>query len=452
MRIALSTLLLLVTASLFGQNLTAPVLSGSWQSTYHNPAMVHFLPTRVTVGLPGIAHDLRLQNVNYADIFERDGTTNVFNLAAWAAGVEDRNAIQDAYSIETIGGAIRGDRFSYHLYHRLRVRGDADYPRSLVNVIALGNAAFIGQTVDIAPRGGIMSYHELAAGVGYAVNERVAVSGRVKYLSGVSGIEAAEGGSLRLTTETENYTLTLDKDLTVNSVGAFDFRSLDDFDLPYSPGRLRAGDLFTGNSGVAVDLGVAVNLDRLRLNASVTDLGASINWKKDITTLRFDGASTFSGLDVLEDLLRDSLSLDRAVDSLVVSLEPTRGSDNYRSQIAASVFLGAEYDVTDRLTAGALLTLEDRLGELVPALALVGRYAVTDWLKVGLNLNHRSGIRTDLGVHLLAAPGKFQFFAASDKLFSLLTTGSSSAAGIRLGAALTLGDSRSSAAFRPEYR
>ena len=452
MRIAILTLFLTVTFSLTGQNLTAPLLSKSWQSTYHNPAMVHFLPTRITVGLPGIAHDLRLQSVEYTDIFERDGSTNIFNLAAWAAGVEDRNAVQDAYSVETIGGAIRDDRFSYHLYHRLRVRGDADYPRSLVNVIALGNAALIGQTVDIAPRGGILSYHELALGMGYALNDRVAVSGRIKYLAGASGIEVAEGASLRLTTGTENYALTLDKDLTLNSVGAFDFRSLDDFDLTYRPGRLRAGDLFSGNNGLAVDLGVAVNLDRLRLNASVTDIGATINWKKEVTTLRFAGTSTFSGLDVLNELLRDSLTLDRAVDSLVVSLEPERGAVNYRSRIAASVFLGGEYDVTERFTAAALLSLEDRLGELVPAVALVGRYAVTDWLKLGLNLNHRAGIRTNLGVHLLATPGKFQFFAASDKFFSLLTAGNSSVAGIRLGASLTLGDSRSSAAFRPEYR
>ena len=452
MRIALPFFLLLAFASLAGQDLTAPLLSGSWQSTYHNPAMVYFLPSRVTVGLPGIAHDLRLQNVDYADLFDRDGSTNIFNLAAWAAGVDDRNAVQDAYAVETIGGAVRSERFSYHLYHRLRVRGDADYPRSLVNVIALGNAAFIGRTVDIAPRGGILSYHELAAGVGYAVSDKVAVSARVKYLAGVSGIEAAEGGSLRLTTGTENYTLTLDKDLTVNSVGAFDFRSLEDFDLTYRPGRLRPGDLFSGNSGLAVDLGVAVNLDRLRLNASVTDIGAAIDWQEDVTTLRFAGTSTFSGLDVLDDLLRDSISLDRAVDSLVVSLEPERGAVPYRSRIAASVYLGGEYDVTDRFTAGALLTLEDRLGDLVPAVALVGRYAVTDWLKIGLNLNHRAGIRTNLGVHLMATPGRFQFFAASDKFFSLLTAGNSSVAGIRLGAALTLGDSRSSAAFRPEYR
>ena len=452
MRIPLLTLLLTVAVSLTGQDLTAPLLSGSWQSAYHNPAMVHFLPSRVTVGLPGIAHDLRLQNVDYADIFERDGSSNIVNLAAWAAGVEERNAVRDDYAVETIGGALRGERFSYHFYHRLRVRGDADYPRSLVNVIALGNAAIIGQTVDVAPRGGIVSYHELAFGLGYAPNDRVAVSGRIKYLSGASGIEAAEGGGLRLTTGNENFTLTLDKDLTLNSVGAFDFRSLDDFDLTYRPARLRAGDLFAGNNGLAIDLGVAVNLDRLRLNASVTDIGATIDWKENITTLRFEGTSSFSGLDVLDDLLRDTLSLESAVDSLVVSLEPEVGSANYQSRIAASIFLGGEYDVTDRLTAGALLILQDRLGELVPTVALVGRYAVTDWLQLGLNLNHRSGMRTHLGLHMLATPGKFQFFAASDKFFSLLTSGNRSVAGFRLGAALTLGDSRSSAAFRPEYR
>ncbi len=449
MRKSLIPLLFLLAASLGAQNLTAPLLSGSWQSTYHNPAMVHFLPTRITIGLPGIANDLRLQNVNYGDIFQGESGQRKLNLAAWAGLAEDRNAVQDVYSIETIGAAINDGKFSYQLYHRLRVRGDGDYPRSLVNLVALGNAAYIGQTVDIAPRGGILSYQEIGAGFGYAVNEKIAIGGRIKYLAGVSSIETAGGGSLELTTGSENYTLTLDKDLTLNTVRAFNFRSLDDFDLEYNPSRLQPGDLFSGNSGWAFDLGVAVNLERLRLNASVTDLGAGIDWKENITTLRFDGTASFSGLDILDDLLRDSVSVDQAVDSLVQALEPTRGVNGFRSNIAASIFLGGEYDLTDKITAGALITLEDRMGELVPAFAVMGRYAVTDWLKIGVNLNHRSGIRTNLGLHAFATPGRFQLFAASDKLLSLLSSGNSSVAGIRLGAALVLGERRSSASFRP---
>ncbi|PPK87345.1 hypothetical protein CLV84_0285 [Neolewinella xylanilytica] len=449
MRKSLLLLPLLLAATLDAQNLTAPLLSGSWQSTYHNPAMVHFLPTTFTVGLPGIANDLRLQNVEYGDVFVKSGGQQILNLAAWAGLAEERNAVQDVYSIETIGAAARRGNFGYQLYHRLRVNGDADYPRSFINLVALGNAAFIGQTVDIAPRGGIVSYQEVGASFSYAVNDQIAIGGRVKYLAGVSSIEAAEGGTLELGTGTENYTLTLDKDLTLNSVRAFAFRSLDDFDLTYNPSRLQPGDLFTPNNGFAFDIGVAVNLDRLRLNASATDLGAGIDWKADITTLRFEGTSTFSGLDILGDLLRDSVSLDRAVDSLVTALEPVSGATAYRSNIAASIFLGGEYDLTEKITAGALLTLEDRLGELVPAFAITGRYTLTDWLKVGLNLNHRSGIRTNLGLHALATPGRFQLFAASDKLLSLLSSGNSSVAGIRLGAAMTLGERRSSGAFRP---
>ena len=439
-------------AWLTAQNLTAPVLSGSWQSTYHNPAMVHFLPAATTIGLPGIANDLRLQNVEYGDVFLRSGANRILSLTSWAALAEERNAVQDVYSIETIGFARNTGRFGYGAYHRLRVRGDADYPGSLVSLVALGNAATLGSTVDIAPRGGILSYQEVGAGFSYAVDDRIVVGGRLKYLAGVSSIEAEDGGRLDLTTGEENYALTLDQDFTLNTVRAFDYRSLDDVDLDYNPSRLRPGDLFSGNTGFALDLGVAVRLDRLRLNASVTDIGASINWKKKVTNLRFTGTDSFSGLDVLDDLLRDSVSLDQAADSLLAALEPTRTRTGYRSKIAASVFVGGEYDVTEKLTAGALLTLEDRLGTLVPAVALSGRYAVTDWLKVGLNVNHRSGIRTNVGLHALVTTRRFQFFAASDKLLSFIGSGTGSVAGIRLGAALLLGEPRSSAAFRPEYR
>ena len=452
MRSLLILLGLAAVGGLRAQNLAAPILAGSWQSTYHNPAMVHFLPTTTTVGLPGVANDLRLQNAEYGDVFLRAGGNRILSLASWAGLVEERNAVQDVYTIETIGYAKHRGPFGFGAYHRLRVRGDADYPGSLVSLVALGNAAFIGRTVDIAPRGGIVSYHELAAGLSYAVTDRIAVGARIKYLSGVSGIEVADGGRLDLTTGTENYTLTLDQDLTLNTVNAFDYRSLDNVELDYNPSRLRPGDLFSGNTGLAFDVGVAATFDRLRLNASVTDLGASINWKNDVTNLRFAGSSSFSGLDILDDLLRDSVTLNQTVDSLLVELEPSRNTSGYRSRIAASIFLGGEYDLTDRFTAGALLTFEDRLGTLVPAFAVTGRYAVTDWLKAGLSVNHRSGIRTNVGVHFLATTDRFQFFAASDKLLSLFRGGTGSVAGVRLGAALLLGEPRSSAAFRPGYR
>ena len=439
------------------QNLTAPLLAGSWQSTYHNPAMVHFLPQRITLGLPGVANDLRLQNLQYGELFVEENGRRILDFTELARVAEEQNTVQDIYGIETLGLAVQTGRLGLSAYHRLRAQGEAEYGRELVDLVAGGNAPFIGQTVELAPRGQVISFQEVGLGVSYALNDKIAIGGRLKYLAGTSNIEVVNGGSLRLRTGEENYALTLEQELTVHTSNALVYESLDSVSFDYNPSRLAPGDLATGNTGVAVDLGVAVNLDRLRLNASVVDLGARIDWKEDVTSLRFTGTDAFTGLDLLENLLRDTVSLETAVDSLLLTYELERSSAGYTSGIGASVYLGGEYDLTERFTAGAMLVLEDRLDELRPAVALVGRYGITEWLQLGLNVNYRADIRTNVGLHLYATPGRLRILASSDKLVTLLSTGNTSLAAVRLGFALALGQqpgrrSRSSFASLPEYR
>ncbi len=446
----LAVLALLLSAGLSGQNLAAPVLSGSWQSTYHNPAMVHFLPTKVTLGLPGIANDLRLQNLKAGDLFVKRDGQRILNLENWSLRAQEDNQVQDVYSIETIGLAVREGRFGFSAYHRLRAFGEAEYSKSLVDLIALGNANFLGRPADIAPRGKLVSFQELGLSLSYAVSEKVAVGGRVKYLAGVSNIQTVDGGTLKLTTGVENYTLTLEQDLSLQTVGALTYENLDSLEVYYNPSRLHPSDLFTANRGVAVDLGIAVNLDRLRLNASATDLAAGIDWKEDVTNLRFSGTRSFSGIDILGDLLRDSVSLQEATDSLVLRFSPTETNADYRTELAPTFYLGAEYDITDKFTLGGLVVLENRLGEAVPALVVSGRYDLLPWLSLGASLNHRPDLRTNVGLNLYATPGRLQFFLSSDKFFTLLTTGNSSVSGLRLGFAVELGSPRrSSSSFLP---
>lgn len=432
------------------QNLTAPLISGSWQSIYHNPAMTHFLPGSLTIGLPGVANDLRLENLRFNDIIRRENGRRVVDLKELSSLLDEENDVQDLFSIETFGLALRSGRFVFSTYHRLRAVGETTYPRELVDLAVSGNARSIGSTVEIAPNGGIMSWQEVGLGVSVAISDRVAIGGRIKYLAGVSSVQTAPGASLKLTTGEENYALTLEQDLTLNTVRALTYERLDQFSIIYNPIRLTPGDLTTANNGLGLDLGVAVNLDRLRLNASATDLGASIEWTEEVTSLRFSGISSFGGLDVLNDLLHSSVSFDGVVDSLVNTFEPERSGQSFTSTIEPAYFLGGEYALTDRLTTGAMAVLESRRGELAPAYALSGRYSVADWLQLGINLNYRTGIRTNLGLHLYATPGKLRFFASSDKIITLLSTGSTALAGIRLGAALSLGaERRSSSSFLP---
>ncbi len=136
----LALALALLGGSLGAQNLTAPLLAGSWQSTYHNPAMVHFLPQRVTLGLPGVANDLRLQNLQYGDLFVEENGRRILDFMELARVANEQNTVQDVYGIETLGLAVQTGHLGLSVYHRLRAQGEAEYGRDLVELVARGNA------------------------------------------------------------------------------------------------------------------------------------------------------------------------------------------------------------------------------------------------------------------------------------------------------------------------
>ncbi|MEL7160581.1 MAG: DUF5723 family protein, partial [Bacteroidota bacterium] len=372
-----------------GQDLTVPLLSDTWQATFSNPALYGQGRGRLTVGLPGLSNDLVAENVTYNDLLLTENGQRILDLSRLPDLLEERNTLRDDFSLETIGAALRGGRLSFGLYHRVRAAGELDYPKTLVQLVVQGNAQFIGQTVEIAPAGFGTSFHELGLGASYAITDQLHFGGRIKYLSGIADVRTLPGGSLRLTTGEENFALTLDQDLTINTAGTIDYNGLDDVGVNYDLNRIRTDDLFSQNNGLAFDFGLFADLGKLRLQAAANDLVGKIDWSNEVSTFRLRGADAFSGLDVLEQVLEDSVSFDSALDSLRLEFEPTEGSEPYRSDLYATYLIGGEFDLTERLTAGLLIVHYARPLEAETAFALSARYAVLDELTVGFNYNAR---------------------------------------------------------------
>ena len=436
-------ILCLLALPLTAQDLTAPLLSDSWQATYSNPALYGNMPGRLTLGLPGLQTDLLLENVTYNQLLAVENGERLLDLRLLPQLLDDQNQIRNDFALETVGVGLRGNRFSVGAFHRLRAGGEVLYPKKLIEVVAEGNAQFVGQTIEIAPLGFVTSYHELGLGLSYAVSEKIQLGGRVKYLSGIADVRTSPQGSLRLTTGEENFALTLEQDLTLNSAGAIEFGGLGDININYDLNRLRTDQLFSGNNGVAFDLGLFVDLGVVRLQAAANDLGGRITWGSEVTNLDFNGTDAFGGLDVLEQFLEDSISFAGAIDSLQVTFDPTETNNNYESSLSSTYLLGGEFDVTERLTAGLLLVHYDRPQLSETAFAISARYRVIKQLAIGLNYNARRAAAANLGLHLYATVGPVQLLAATDNLLTVFQPKDNSRASIRLGGALTFGGNQS---------
>ncbi|MTB53958.1 DUF5723 family protein [Lewinella sp. W8] len=433
---------LLLTGGLFAQDLTSPLYTDSWQAAMSNPALHGYAPRGLTIGLPGLSNDLSAENVSYNDLLLTENGQRILDLTQLPDQLDERNYLRNDFTLETIGVGIRGDRFSFGLHHRVRVLGETDYPRDLIEVIARGNAQFIGQTVEIAPLGAATSFHELGLGVSFQASDRVYVGARIKYLSGIADIRTGPTGSLRLTTDERNFALSLEQDLTINTAGTIDFNGLEDIGVNYDLNRIETDDIFSENNGISFDLGVFVDLDDLRLQASVQDLVGRVDWATEVSTFRLTGTDEFTGLDVLRQVFEDSLSFNGALDSLRETFEPTEITTPYRTDLNPTFLIGGEYDFTDRWSAGLLLVHYGRTLQNETAVALIGRYKVLKQLTVGLNTNYRRDSPFNLGAHLFGQLGPLQLMASTDDLLTVFQQRSSSRAGVRLGAALSIGSRR----------
>jgi len=432
-------LFLLSSMTLSAQDLTTPMLTHTWQSTFSNPALYGQQPGQITIGLPGVSNDLAAENITYNELLYTENGRRILDLNSLPDLLSERNGIRNDFTLETIGASLRGDRLSAGVYHRLRAFGEADYPKTLVQVIAQGNAQFIGQSVEIAPLGFATSYHEIALGASYAITDNIHFGARIKYLSGIADLRTTLDGSLQLSTGEENFALTLDQDLTINTAGTIDYNGLDDINVNYDLNRIETDDLFSDNNGLAFDLGLFADFGPLHLQAAANDLGARIDWSNDVSNLRLEGIDEFSGLDILEQLLQDSVSFAGAIDSLRAQFEPAEDNNAYRSDLPSTYLIGGEYDVTERLTAGVLLVHYNRTINSETAFAINARYEVIEQLTVGLNFNSRRGAAANLGMHLLANIGPVNLLATTDNLLTVFRQKDSSRAAVRLGAALSFG-------------
>ncbi len=442
LRTSFALLLLVFTAGLRSQDLTTPLLHDSWQATFSNPALYGQMRGHLTIGLPGFSNDLAAENVTYNQLLVTEDGRRILDLNELPDLLAERNALRNDFSLETLGVALRGDRLSFGLYHRARAFGEVDYPKTLVQLVVQGNNQFVGQTVEIVPLGFGTGFHEVGLGASLALTPQVFLGARIKYLSGIADLRTSPGGSLRLTTGEENFALSLEQDLPLNTAGSVVYNGLDDIEINYDLNRISTDDLFSGNNGIAFDLGLFADLGKLRLQAAANDLGGRIDWTNDVTSFELTGTDVFDGLDILEQVLVDSLSLNTALDSLRATFEPTESNAPYRSTLPASFLVGGEYDLTERLTAGVLVVFYDRLLAPETAFALSARYRVIPQLAVGLNYNARRDAAANLGLHVLGQLGPVNLLATTDNLLTVFRQRDSSRAGIRVGASLSFGGPR----------
>ncbi|MEM6361899.1 MAG: DUF5723 family protein [Bacteroidota bacterium] len=401
-----------------------------WQSQQTNPALLS--PFRVNIALPAPAVQVGHSGFKANSLLQPlPGTDSlVVNLDDAIASMAAQNYLRTNVRMDLLAVGLRFNNLQLSLSAAARAQVYAAYPRSLVELAWNGNAAFLGETLEVGPDLAAFAYSEIALGGAYRFN-KLTIGAKFKYLNGLMNVET-ESGSLTFETDPEYYQLrgTLDYQLRTSVV---DFGDLENFEPQYEP------DPVTGNIGYGIDLGATYDFSkRLRVSASVMDLG-SIKWTDAAKRYRASGNLNFDGIDVAAIALGDSAHIETLLDSLQNQIQLSDEAFEYRTSLPTQMMASIRFSPLAKLHLNGMVYNERYRGQNFPAMALgVSKdFGKVFTLGASYNIRHRS--YNQLGMQMWLRLGPFAGFLILDNVLAPVFPMQSKYVSLRAGMNLSIG-------------
>lgn len=407
-----------------------------WQQNRTNPAF--FSDQKLTIGLTSFYNNSLVEGVTLSEVIREENGQNILDIDAAIAGMGEENDLQQFFVLETVNVGLNLGKIGLSLSHALKFDAVYTYPKSFAQVIFQGNAQFVGQTAELGSRIDFKTYNEIALGAAYQT-EKFSIGGRAKYLVGAgSAVTNPDRRSASVYTDPDIYQLTLTTDYELRTAAFVDFNDFDDIQFDYSPSTedIQFGG---GNTGFAFDLGAAADLGKLHLAASVLDLGGVITWEEDATAYSTNGTFTYEGLDISDALSGEAVDFASALDTLQQIFGIQESNTEFETDLATQAYVSARYDLTEKLTLGALYY--GRFADIKSrsAVALSGQYKLADNISAGATYAVIDDTFTNLGLNGAVTLGPVQIYAVTDNVFGLISQKDGENVNFRFGLNLLLG-------------
>ncbi len=311
--------------------------NATFQNSYYNPALIP--EGKVFVGLPVLSgiHMNFNNKFNYKDVIIQGEVQKEIDLNLYLKSLQKNNMVSmtTAFNLFHLGITTRGGS-TLALYANERIEMDFLYPKSLMEFLIKGNAGSKGETVKIGKtRLSTTYFREFGLGYSTNVSSDLSIGVRAKYLQGFLNGSTPGGFTADLTTNKEDYSISLDmRDATFRTSGMDIFQG--------NTGNLGTHLISNNNRGAAIDLGFNLNMGSdYTISGSITDIGF-ISWKEDIKNYTLaDTTMTYSGID-----LKDPGDLVQTIEDSLINKFKNRNSetdDPYTTIISPKAYLSWTY-------------------------------------------------------------------------------------------------------------
>lgn len=416
-RLVVLTLIMLFTGlnSRAQQSNSMYLMHGIPQSNYLNPAVQ--ITCHWFLGIPGLS-STHVSYSNTAFTYMDMAEGNRWNLEQ----VENQMHRRDLYGSDlalqlfAIGHRRKANYFTFSLDDRAHVY--QTIPRDLVTTAVYGNYPSAG---SYSAFNGLKSYgiylRQYTLGASRVISRSLKVGIRFKLLFGKAGISTGRT-DLGLHTDENNFDLLADGTYMLNT------------SLPISVEQDAAGNI-TGitwnelnyaefllnreNPGMAMDLGIIYRVDaKLTLSASLLDLGG-LRWRRELNNINSEGTFVYEAIESSGDVISRAY-LDQLIDSLQSALDVTVSQQAYTSSLPAQLFMGASYQLKEKLSLGLVNRNLILRSKLHSSLTLLATTDLTPKIRGTLSWSYLNRSIKNLGAVLALQGEGFQFHLASDNL------------------------------------
>lgn len=453
MRQIVSALILFLSFIINGsaqQDLTLYELRAAPQSNGLNPSKIPLCKGYLLLpGLSGGYASINSEGFTYADAFQLNDNGSIdIKLNEAIDKMKDLNNISFDFKAPILGFGFRmGAGFATF---GVETKGSSRFtvPKTLAEFIWLGNAdeKFLGQRASFDGLGvDYMQYTEFAFGYARDFNENWTFGIKAKYLSGQAFLRTTQS-SLGITTNAENYAITLDGELQIQAAGIAGLvvDSLLNFNgLSFG----NVGDQLTaagsGNHGGALDIGATYRLnEKISFNASVLDVGI-INWAASAVTKTSKPISyTYEGISV-SDITSgqdEAESIVGTLDTLLSGIEFDDKQESFTTTLPIKIYAGGNYQILPKTDLSVLTFNELYNGRFKTSLRFGVTQRVRNFLMATLNYSVYGNSAANVGAGFTLNLGPLQLYTITDNVIAFMLPEQSKNFHLRFGINLTFGN------------
>ncbi len=252
---------------------------------------------KVAVALPDLHLGVQNGSFHLGDMFVKTNQGEFFNLEKAISKMDETgNKHRSFFDVAGLALVVRaGERTQFSISQSFRSGFQMKYPASLAGMTWYGNAAYLDQTLDLSSVASVIAYNNIGLGVARRLNDKLTLGARLNILSGMACMQTVSG-QLKMRTSGENYQLTVESDLQLQTVGMPDFTKEGIRDIRTE--EIRSNAFSWTNPGLSLDLGITLKpVETVELGLSVSGLGG-IAWSGNALSQSSSGIRTFEGVTI----------------------------------------------------------------------------------------------------------------------------------------------------------